>query len=74
MLRYNNDFFNYNQIDQFPLFLGKYISSAFTRRQDLLYLKYKETELTDCAFSFLCIKLFNNDKLCHSMKHNFIKL
>ena len=45
VLRYNNDFLNYNQIDQFqilctfPLFLGKYISSAFTRRQDLLYLK-----------------------------------
>ena len=45
VLRYNNDFLNHSQIDQFqilcsfPLFLGKYISSTFTRRQDLLYLK-----------------------------------
>ena len=45
VLRYNTNFLNYNHVDQFqilnnfPLFFGKYISSAFKRRQELLYLK-----------------------------------
>ena len=44
VLRYINDLLNYNQIDQFqilcsfPLFLGKYISSAFTSANCLILI------------------------------------
>ena len=52
VLRYNNDFLNYKQIDQLKILY------SFPLKR----------------YIFCFSQLFNYDKLCHSMKNNFIKL